>query len=110
MKQYVIDEIRTHDFDNVKRYLDDRLGTPGIEGVYWKPVDENLLSDHQKAHTDCQPFYFAITLEEYQLSCELLVRTRERMSCDCMAYATEKQRNWIIRWLDNVFEELQLHS
>ena len=75
-----------------------------------KPIKENLLSDIQRSHDDCQPFFFAIALEPDQLSCELLVRTRAKMSCDCIAYATLEQRNWIIDWADNLFQTLELHT
>ena len=106
MKHYVIDELRYQDYESVKAYLDAHMEASAINGLYWYPIDESLLTDIQKRHTACAPFYFALALEENQLSCELLVRTKNSVRCDCMGYASEAQRNWIIRLVDTIFEKL----
>jgi hypothetical protein len=48
----------------------------------------------------------AVELEETRLSIELLVRTRNRIRCNCIAYATPEQRNWLIRRVDDMLEQL----
>jgi len=110
MKHYVIDELRPQDYEQIKKHLETRLDDSGIEGIYWIPLEKELLTDLQLAHTECGPLFFAVALEPGLLSCELLVRTRNKLQCDCMAYATEAQRNWIINWADRIFELLGLHS
>lgn len=108
MKQYVIDELRPADYQKLKAFLDDKLGTAEFGGVYWIPLDTDQLGVTQTEHESCQPFHFALELEPTRLSCELLVRTRQRIRCDCIAYASEKQRNWIIGYLDDTLEELSI--
>ncbi len=108
MKQYVIDELRIGDHEKIKSYLDENFGTSGVDGIYWLPVENRILTEIQAAHTDCSPFYFALSLEPNLLACELLVRTRNRIRCDCMSYATEEQRNWLIRFIDDIFEKLEI--
>jgi hypothetical protein len=51
---------------------------------------------------------FAQKLEQNFLACELLVRIRKHIRCDCMAYATEKQRNWLIDQTDALLEKLDI--
>jgi hypothetical protein len=106
MKQYVVDELRPDDHRMLKAHLDENLGQAGLDGLYWKPIDNTLLTDIQEAHAQCAPFYVALVLTPESLSCELLVRTRNRIRCDCMAYATTEQRNWLVGWLDDVFNDL----
>jgi hypothetical protein len=108
MKQYRIDELRPRDYEDVKVYLEDHYGTSHMEGVYWIPLDTDLLDDVQAAHSDCQPFYFAAVLEPTVLSFELLIRTRNRVRCDCIHYANEAQREYIIALADAIFEELKI--
>jgi len=108
MKQYVIDEIRLQDHSKVKRYLDETLGDSGVDGVYWIPVDDALLSDLQRAHADCAPFVMALELGPDRLAGELLVRTRKRVRCDCISYADPRQREWLIQTLDAIFEKLAI--
>jgi hypothetical protein len=106
MKQYVIDEIRPQDYQTVKTYLDEHFGESGLDGIYWLPLDETLLSDVQQAHRSCAPFFMALGLRPDRLAGELLVRTRNRVRCDCIHYADERQRNWLIQTVDAIFEKL----
>ena len=108
MKQYVIDEIRLQDYETVKNYLDEHFGESGVQGLYWLPVDEALLCDVQRAHQGCAPFFMALELGENRLAGELLVRTRSRVRCDCIHYADERQRNWLIQTVDAIFEKLEI--
>ena len=104
MRQYVIDELRLEDYEKIKTWLDDTFGSPSVPGIYWIPLDDQLLSQVQAEHTACQPFYFALELEPDRLSCELLIRTRKSLKCACMAYASTAQRDWIIQFADSIFE------
>jgi len=106
MKQYVVDEVRPGDYNKIRSYLDEELGSTGISGLYKLIVDPPMLTDLQATHTSCQPFYFAIDLEPDRLASELLVRTDQRLRCDCMGYATEKQRNWLIQYTDSMLAGL----
>ena len=109
MKQYVIDELRLEDHARLKTYLDETLGDSGVDGLYWLPLDREKLAEPQTAHQgDCGPFFFALELEESKLVCEFLVRTRERIRCACIQYATEDQRNWLMAVADAMLEKLEI--
>jgi hypothetical protein len=108
MKQYVIDELRLDDYGKIKAHLDKTYTASGVDGLYWIPMPDDFLSDIQHEHSDCAPFYFAIELEEDHLSCELLIRSQNKIRCNCIAYADEPQRNWMIRAVDAMFEKLQI--
>jgi hypothetical protein len=108
MKQYVIDEIRPQDFEKVKDYMDETYGRAGMDGLYWVPVEDALLSGVQRAHHACAPFFMAFELGPDRLAAELLVRTRSRVRCDCIHYADERQRNWLVRTVDAIFEKLEI--
>jgi len=109
MKQYVVDEIRPDDYTKIKTYLDKEFGPPEMGCIYWMPIAVELLNKTQKEHAQCQPFYFALDLEPDQMACELLVRTRNRVRCDCIGYASEHQRNWAVNVVDAMFEKLGIH-
>jgi hypothetical protein len=110
MKQYVIDEIRTEDYDKLKSYLSEHFEPSDIDGIYWVVIDRNMLSDIQADHIECGPFYFAIELGLTKIACELLVRTKNKIRCSCINYATEQQRSWLIGRVDALFEELGIIS
>ena len=108
MKQYVVDDLRPGDFEKIKAYLDLNHVHSGVENLYWIELEREVLTENQAAHSDCQPFYFAIDVTSERLGCELLVRTKSRLRCDCMDYATEKQRNWLINLVDAMIAEIGL--
>ena len=108
MKQYIIDELRLGEYEKIKAYLDENFGSSKMEGIYWIQLDKNILTDIQAEHKECQPFYFAMDIEPNRVSCELLVRSRNTIRCDCISYAIESQRNWIIQFADSIFERLEI--
>jgi hypothetical protein len=108
MKQYVIDELRLQDYEKVKGYLDETFGDSGVDGLYWMPLDASVLSDAQQAHGDCAPFFIALELGQDRLAAEMLIRTRSRVRCDCIHYADERQRNWLVQTVDAIFEKLEI--
>jgi hypothetical protein len=110
MKQYVIDELRPADFTKLKTYLDGHYAVDGFEGLYHIDLTDALLTETQKTHCDCGPYYFALELLPGRLVCELLVRARQRISCHCIQYATPPQRNWLIQTVDAVFDALGVVS
>jgi hypothetical protein len=91
MKQYVIDELRPADYEKIKAYLDENLDASGVDGIYWMPLDQ-------------------INLEPTVMACELLVRSKNTIRCNCIGYATEKQHNWFIQIVDDIFEKLEIKT
>jgi hypothetical protein len=106
MKQYVIDELRPKDHEAIKGYMEERYSASDVDGIYWIPLEQDILTRIQKEHTDCQPFYFAVDLEPNLIAFEMLIRTQKRMRCSCMGYATENQRNWLMGLADSIFDQL----
>jgi hypothetical protein len=108
MKQYTVDELRPEDHERLKVYLDEHHAAPGMENLYWIPLDGEIADDVQRDHESCRPHYFALELLPDRLICELLVRTNYRIRCDCIRYATRKQRNWLIDVVDAIFDRLEI--
>jgi hypothetical protein len=88
MKQYIIDDLRPGEYEKIKTYLDENVGSSNMDGIYWIQLDENILTYIQAEHKECQPFYFAIDIEPIRISCEFLVRSRSTIKCNCTSYAT----------------------
>ena len=108
MIQYVIDELRPADHRKVKKYLDQKYGPAEMGSIYWVPLASAMLTETQQQHADCQPFYVAIDLQKDQLALELLVRTKRRMRCACIGYASGDQRIWLMDLVDDVFKSLDV--
>ena len=72
------------------------------------PLIRHCFPGVQQTHTACAPFFAALELGPDRLAAELLVRTRSRVRCDCIHYADERQRNWLVRTVDAIFEKLEI--
>lgn len=110
MKQYVIDELRPADYQTLKTYLDEHYGPAAMDGIYWIPISSTMLTKIQTEHKECRPHYFALDFNQNRMACELLVRTKKRLRCNCINYATEKQRNWLIGLVDDIFNQLDIKT
>jgi hypothetical protein len=108
MKQFVIDELRLPDFKALKDYLNDRLEVDTIDGIYWLPINPEILTETQRDHKECQPFYVAVELMQDRISVEFLLRTKHRVRCNCMAYATNDQSLWLMHEIDSIFQQLDI--
>ena len=108
MKQYVIDELRLVDAQRLQAHLEKELGSAAMGTIYWLPLPREKFSAVQLEHKDCQPFYFAIDLDETRLACELLVRTRNIIRCNCIAYADVRQREWLLDYIDSMLVRLEI--
>jgi len=106
MKQYVIDELRPLDYEKIKQYFDEHIGPADMGDLYWIPMDTAFHTEVQASHTDCHPLYFAIQLSETSIIAELLVRTKSRVRCDCISYATDEQFLWLVHYVNAIFERL----
>jgi hypothetical protein len=108
MKQYVIDELRPDDYRKIKGYLDEHFGPSDMGNIYWIPLDASFYDKDQCTHTGCHPLYLVIHLDSSSLAAELLVRTKNRVRCDCIRYASESQLNWFIAFVDSIFSRLEI--
>jgi len=106
MKQYVIDQLRESDYCRIKEYLNQQAEKTVFEEIYQVELPKDLYTETQSAHSDCQPFYFAINLTRNKLALEWLIRSRQTLRCDCVGYASREQRDHIIHFADSVLEHL----
>jgi hypothetical protein len=108
MKQYVIDGFSLQDYIKLKEYFDKHLEAASVDGIYWFELERDVLTPVQSGHESCGPHVFALMLENTYLSCELLVRIKTNIKCDCMGYATKEQRDWLIDQTDAILETLSI--
>ncbi len=115
MRQYMLDEISRSDTSRVRDYLNEHAAAAGLEGIWWVDLPEDLLSPEQFEHRDCRPFRFAVELGEPDVGdsfvrFEFLVRSREKMRCACIGYATRVQRDFILAFADRLVDDLALRT
>ncbi|MFC1837509.1 hypothetical protein ACFLYW_02380 [Thermodesulfobacteriota bacterium] len=110
MRQYVIDQLSREERDNIESYFKRALKPGPMEGVFWIEVSRDLLSGDQLEHEDCGPFFFAVELAEESVCFELLVRSQSNLHCSCIAYATAAQRDFVLRFADQMLAEEQIKA
>ncbi len=108
MKAYVLDEINAEDISKIILFLKENASQSTMEQIFWIKFPEDLLSPLQFQHTACQPHAFAVELGSTWVKLEFLVRSLETMKCDCVAYCTDPQRDYIINFADRMLDQLEV--
>ena len=106
MKQIVFDQLRPGDSEKLYHLLSERFGESPVPGIFWAPLPGEALAPAQQEHPGCAPFSVALELSDSTLSCELLIRSQQRMRCSCVAYATKEQLLYLLGLLDGMLDEL----
>ena len=109
MKQYVITDLAPEETKEIATYLEKKVGSSGLMDFFWIPLEPSLYTDIQKAHADCAPICFPLEMDMDQITCEFFLRTRKKVACDCMGYATYKQIEWVLSFLDTMLKDLNIH-
>jgi hypothetical protein len=108
MKQYVIDQLRESDYEKIREFLEQNAEKTVLDEIFWVTLPEGLYTVLQGEHKKCYPFYFAVNLSRNHVAFELLIRSRETIRCNCIAYATSKQRDHIIGFADDMLRKLEI--
>ncbi|CCO24552.1 hypothetical protein [Maridesulfovibrio hydrothermalis] len=110
MRNYLLEDIYEEDLVKITDALKE-LGFAGpIEDIFYLPIPEHLLDDIQKEHFDeCGSYFMALEVLENGLKIELLVRAKGRIRCDCVRYATNAQRNYMLDYMDKFIADLKIH-
>ena len=110
MKAYFLDEITSEDLEQITQFLTDNASRSTMAQIFWVQFPEDLLSPLQFQHTACQPHVFAVELGSDWVKLEFLVRSLQTMKCDCAAYCTGQQRDYIINFADRMLEQLKVST
>ncbi len=110
MRSYLIDEIDPWDMEKIEDFLKKNAIKSPIEGIFWIKIPDHLLTETQLRHKDCSPYFCAIELGKGWLKLELLVRSSKKIKCQCMGYCNERQREFLISYVNNMIEELGIRT
>ncbi len=66
MRQFVIDQLSGKERQAVRLHLEKYAEAGPIEDMFWLKLDPETLTETQRSHRDCGPFYVAIELGEEQ--------------------------------------------
>lgn len=105
MRQIVIDELSQEERVSIESYLKQNLVESGLGGIYWLTLPEDCLSGDQEGHETCGPFVMAVELNDEKLVAELLVRSSCNLHCSCISYASRKQQEFLLDFLNTMLGE-----
>jgi len=110
MRSYLIDEISPADMEKVTGFLKKNVVVSNLDQIFWVKIPQDLLSETQFQHRDCQPHAFAVEVGHDWVKLEFLVRSLKNMRCTCPGYSTKQQRAFIINFAHNMIKELDIHT
>lgn len=111
MKSYLIDELSRGQVEQLVQSLHAQGYKSPIDGLFWLPVPEHLLTEEQKEHHQgCGPYIMSLETGKTWIKLELLVRSTETIRCTCIAYANKEQQAYALEWLDTLMENMESPS
>ena len=108
MRQYVIDELKPDEVKKIREYLEARCDKSGLGNILWLNIPEACLTQEQKDHASCAPHVAGIELMDDAVSFEMLIRSRNRMRCSCIGFASGQQRDFILEFVDEMIRKTGL--
>jgi len=95
--------------DQIKQSLNQKCSNQPIDNLYWINIPKKLYLPLQREHElSCGPYYFAIETGQHWLKAELLVRSSQKIRCECICYADKAQREYILNWMDQLLSQLNV--
>ena len=110
MRSYLIDEISPSDMDKISGFLKKNAIKSNLGQILWVQMPDDLLSDIQTEHRNCQPHVFAVELGSDWIKLEFFVRSLKNMRCICLGYCTHPQRDFIIDFAHGMIEQLGIKT
>lgn len=110
MRLYLLEDFTSEQLAAITGRLNEMELAGAMEGIYWLPCPQELLSDTQKEHTEeCGPHCMAVEIDGTTLRMELLVRARNKLRCECVSYASPELRAHMIKYIDDMLTELDIY-
>ncbi len=110
MRSYLIDEISHSDIEKIHDFLKEHSVSSSLDQLFWVMIPEDILSEIQYQHSDCQPHAFAVEIGEDWMKLEFLVRSINKMQCTCPGYSTKQQQEFIINFALNMLNQLGIST
>ena len=108
MRSFLIDEISPHNIKKIIGFLKENSISSNIDQLFWVKIPQDLLSETQFQHRDCQPHAFAVEIGHDWVKLEFLVRSMKNMWCTCPGYGTKQQRDFIINFAHSMIAKLDI--
>jgi hypothetical protein len=110
MRYYLVDEISLSDMEKLNTFLGQDAIRSELEQLFWIQIPNELLNDIQVMHRECQPYQFAIELGNEWLKAEFFIRSKNNLRCACSEYCTPPQRDFIIQYIQDILETLDIKT
>ncbi len=110
LRAYLLDEISSSDMEKARGYLKQHAQASAVQDLFWLELPEALLRGIHLEHVECRPYCVAIELGAHFVRFELLVRSRNNHRCGCSKYAEPHQREFVIRFAEELIQELSIRT
>lgn len=110
MRSYLIDEISPRDIRKIDEFLKKNALPSSLDKIFWIKIPEELLTRKQTLHKECAPYICALELGKDWIKLEFFVRSSKNIRCTCAGYCTDRQRDFVMEYANNMIEELGVRT
>ncbi|MGD2126273.1 MAG: hypothetical protein PVG99_09350 [Desulfobacteraceae bacterium] len=110
MRSYFLDEIPLADIKKARTFLEQNTIRAELGDIFWVRIPDDLLNHTQFQHRGCQPHVFAIELGEKWIKMEFFIRSLKGLRCECQAYCTPEQIQFILNFAHHMLTDLAIRT
>ncbi len=109
MRSYYIDGLEEQQLEKITELLTSMNLHDSMPGLFWLPIPKDMYTPIQDEHAkQCGPFVMALEIERDALRLELLVRARNALHCNCVAYAAPSLQMHMMRYVEELCKKLEI--
>jgi len=110
MRSFYIDELSEVDVSKIRLLFEKKALSSQIEDIWWVEIPLDLLTVSQRNRKDLCPFVFTVELGDSWLKIEFLIRSLKTLNREWQAFCTPTQRQYILSFVDNLIDDLEIQA
>ncbi len=109
MRSYLIEGLEETQRARLAQLLTNMQLQGSMPDLFWLPIPQAMYTEIQQEHeAKCGPYVMAFEIHESSVQLELLVRAKNALHCNCVAYASPTVQMHMMRYVEELLEELQI--
>ncbi len=109
MRSYLIEGLEEQHVEKLSEYLSSMHLQGSMPGLFWLPIPQVMQTELQHEHQqNCGPYVMGFDIERDSARLEFLVRAKNALHCNCVAYASPELQMHMMRYVEELLEKLEI--
>ncbi len=109
MRSYLVEGFEDAQLEKLSQLLTDMQLQGSMPGLFWLPIPTPMHTTLQDEHVkECGPYVMGFEIKHQSVQLEFLVRARNALHCQCVAYASPELQMHMMHYVEDLFVQLNI--